>query len=162
MKELLKKIYENKRLTFALKAASHFASFCAFLLFCLVCIRALFVSPISAVKLCADLCINYVVVSLARKIINAPRPYEVYDFYKDLPKNKKGLSFPSRHTFFMFAIATLCFPAAPFLSGILFVLGIFLMVSRVLTGIHFIRDVFCGAILGIVCSLLGLLIFSPF
>ena len=162
MEKILKYVYGRKRLSKALRLISHGAGFVAFWVFCFVATRTALLSPISALKLCAIIGLSYLIVSAARRFIDAPRPYETYGFYENAPKNKKGVSFPSRHTFLMFAIATAVFPSAPISASVLAALGLLLAVSRVLLGIHFIRDVLCGALLGIISSLLGLFILSPF
>lgn len=106
-------------------------------------------------------CISFVVISLLRKAINAPRPYEVFQTEPVLPKNTKGKSFPSRHVFSIFVIGATFFlalsnPAPGIVIGIL---GIFLAVLRVFLGVHFPRDVVAGCILGIAAGLIGFLLF---
>ena len=162
MEKILRAVNKRPALCRGLRLVSHFAGIFAFILFAFVFMLAVISSPLSAVKLCAIIGLSYVAVSLARRFINAPRPYEVYDFYESPPKDKKGVSFPSRHTFLVFAIATVCMPASAVPAIILLVLGVLLAVSRVLIGIHFIRDVVTGAMLGILSSVLGLLILNPF
>ena len=162
MERILKAVYDNKNLSRSLRLLSHFVGVCAFALYFTAFLITVFSSLLGAVKLLAILGVSYVIVSLVRKIINAPRPYELYDFFETKPKDKKGLSFPSRHTFLVFAIATLTFPILPICSAVLFVLGAMLALARVLCGIHFIRDVLCGALLGVLCSALGLLILFPY
>jgi len=99
-----------------------------------------------------------VLVSIMRKLISAPRPYELHDFYEKKPKDKKGESFPSRHVFSAFAIGTLAFTVSHFLTLALILVGLALAVSRVLLGMHFIRDVAAGALAGAVCGVLGIII----
>lgn len=100
---------------------------------------------------------GYVAVTLVRKLIDAPRPYELLDFYTVPPKNKKGRSFPSRHVFSAFCIATLTYSLATPISIVSLVLGVVIAVSRVLLGIHFVRDVVCGALIGILTGIIGYL-----
>ena len=60
-----------------------------------------------AVRLGIICAVPFVIVSLVRRWINAPRPYEVYsDIYEVAPKSRAGASFPSRHAFSVFAIGT--------------------------------------------------------
>lgn len=162
MEKTLRWVYKNKKLMLALHLISHIAGVLAFLVFCFVATRQALISPLSLIRLCVIIGTSYVVVSLARRIINAPRPYEIYDFYTQVPKNKKGSSFPSRHSFLIFAITTVAAPGAPIAAAILGFFGVLLAISRVLMGIHFIRDVLCGALLGVISSCLGLLILKPF
>ena len=102
--------------------------------------------------------VPFIILTMVRGFINAPRPYELIGFYKDSPpKGKCGKSFPSRHVFSIFLIATLTFTHLPVLSLILLVLGAALAVSRVLLGIHFMRDVIAGALSGVASGVIGLL-----
>ena len=101
----------------------------------------------------------YVLVSLVRRLVDAPRPYEVYnDIYTVPPKKREGESFPSRHTFSVFSIGTALLFVYPALAALVLVMGAFLSASRVLLGKHFVRDVLVGALLGIMTSLLGMLV----
>ena len=103
--------------------------------------------------------VPFILVSLARHFINAPRPYELYDFFEIPPKAKRGHSFPSRHVFSSFVIATLAIPTSQVLAGALYLIGISLALSRVFLGIHFIRDVVAGALIGIISGLIAIFIF---
>ena len=105
-----------------------------------------------AAVIAASLFVGFVLVSLARKAIDAPRPYELYDFYEDKPKEREGRSFPSRHAYSAFSIATAAFSIHPLLGGAFIILASLMCASRVLLGIHFIRDVVCGALLGIIAG----------
>ena len=49
--------------------------------------------------------ISFVVVSIFRKYINFPRPYELLNIDPIIAKDTKGKSFPSRHVFSAFIIA---------------------------------------------------------
>ena len=102
--------------------------------------------------------VGFITVTLARMLINAPRPYELYGFFEEKPKNKSGRSFPSRHAYSAFAIATLSISFGAFLSCGLFLCAAVLCVCRVLLGIHFVRDVIAGALIGIFSGAIGLLL----
>ena len=57
--------------------------------------------------------VSFVIVTLFRKMYNAKRPYEVYDFEPVIQKNTLGKSFPSRHVFSIFIIAMTFFQVEP-------------------------------------------------
>ena len=159
MEKLLKKVSDSKALSTTLQLFSHFVTVLSVLAFGYLAVISLKESAFELIELGITLGAPFLLVTLLRKKINAPRPYEIYDFYPTPPKNKKGLSFPSRHAHSAFAIgAALCF-ASPLFGGILLALGALMCVARVLLGIHFIRDVLAGALVGIVSTLLGKLIF---
>ena len=110
------------------------------------------------IKLLAVTGAPFVLVSLMRRFINAPRPYELLEFYKRKPKGKAGKSFPSRHVFSVFIIATVLIPTDPLLSAALFAAGALLAFLRVALGIHFVRDVVAGALIGAATGGIGLLV----
>ena len=99
--------------------------------------------------------ISSVFVSMFRNHFNAPRPYEVTDIKPIIKKETKGKSFPSRHVFSIFVIATTLFYISNPLGILLMLAGVVLAILRVLGGVHFPRDVIAGAIIGIVSGFLG-------
>ena len=108
----------------------------------------------------ASAALGYLAVTVARKLFNYPRPYEVYDFYTVKPREKRGESFPSRHCYSAFVITTLAWLVSPLVSLGLLVLAALIAVTRVLLGIHFVRDVLCGAAVGLVFGAAGVIIAS--
>ncbi len=101
--------------------------------------------------------LGYVTVTTLRKVMNRPRPYEVYDFYTVKPKEKSGHSFPSRHCYSAFVISTLSWLVSPAVFAALLLVATLIAVTRVLLGIHFVRDVVCGGALGTVFGVLGII-----
>ena len=98
-------------------------------------------------------------VTVIRVLINAKRPYEVYDYTPAVHKDTKGKSFPSRHTVCAFIIA-MAFLYVNFRVGvIMLVIAAIIGVTRVLAGVHFIRDVISGAAIGILIGVLGFFVF---
>ena len=101
-------------------------------------------------------CVVFAALSLLRRWINAPRPYEVLKIEPLIVKNKKGNSMPSRH------VASACIISMAFASLFgawsipFFVLSALLAFVRVIGGIHFPADAVVGAVLGI---LFGFILF---
>ena len=158
MEELLKRIYSKKKITASLKIISHASVVLGLVSYISILIWSYLASPLLAVKLLVSAGGPYVVVTVARSLISAPRPYELYDFYEVKPKDKKGRSFPSRHTFSAFVIATLAYTVSVWLCIALLAVGVSLALARVLLGIHFIRDVVAGALIGVLSGIIGILI----
>lgn len=100
----------------------------------------------------------FAAVSVFRRIVNMPRPYEIGNITRLDSSKKRGQSFPSRHVFSAFVIATVITPWSVWLAIALFVMGAAMAAVRVLIGRHFIRDVIAGAIIGIASGVIGLLI----
>ena len=162
MEKLLQNVYENKKLSAFLKWVGHISVFGSLIGFCLISYGAFSLSVGSLIKALIIMGVPFVLVTLLRRVIDLKRPYGVYGFYEEPPKDKKGRSFPSRHAFSAFVIGTTAVFLYPLVGGVLLLFGILLSVCRVLLGIHFIRDVLCGALIGVASALIGVLILAPF
>jgi PAP2 superfamily len=99
--------------------------------------------------------VSFVVVTLFRKIVNEPRPYEKYDLPPVIDKDTGGKSFPSRHVFSVFVIAVTVFVRNPVAGCILAMIGIMIAVIRVIGGVHTVWDVTAGAAVGILSGVIG-------
>ena len=93
---------------------------------------------------------GFVILSLLRKKINAPRPYEVWEIIPLLDRDSPGQSMPSRHVFSATIISMACLHASLSVGVILLVLSAFLGLVRVLGGVHYPKDVVVGYICGLV------------
>lgn len=104
--------------------------------------------------------ISFAAVSAFRHFYNAPRPYET-DPKVEPPKPhcKKGHAFPSRHVFCAFLIASVTSFFDPLWGSLLFPPAIFLAWLRVRLNYHSAKDVICGAVIGILCAVLGFVLF---
>ncbi len=162
MENLIKKVYSAPTLYKALMILSKIIVVITLPAFIIIVWKGYTISPLSAVKVCVICGVPFVIVTLARRLINAPRPYELYDFYERAPKKKKGSSFPSRHAFSVFVIGTVMTFVYPLLGVVMLFLGVLLCVSRVLCGIHFIRDVVAGSMLGVISGVVGVIFTTPF
>lgn len=102
---------------------------------------------------------TFVFVTILRAIINAPRPYEVYDYTPVVRKATEGKSFPSRHTASAFIIA-MAFLSVSFSLGIIMMLiALGIAVIRIVAGVHFVRDVVAGAAMSLIIGALGFFVF---
>ena len=100
-----------------------------------------------------------ILVTVLRIIINAPRPYEKYNYTPAVHKDTKGRSFPSRHTVSAFIIAMAFMYIQVSLGILMMVLAAVIAVVRVISGVHFVRDVIGGAAIGLVIGALGFFVF---
>ena len=152
----LRSVYENQPLAEGLSVFSVFASLMFVYAFGYIMAMSFARSFEYAVRVLLVAARPFLLVSLVRSRIRAPRPYEVYTFYEKKPHRAVGKGFPSRHAFSAFAIAVLmlCFNVA--FAFVLFALAIVLCVCRYLLGIHFPRDLIAGALIGICSSIIGL------
>ena len=67
--------------------------------------------------------VSFVLLSLIRRGINAPRPYETLDIAPIIHKDSRGKSLPSRHVFSMFVIAMTFLWICPALGVVLLCFG---------------------------------------
>lgn len=158
--EITRRIHENKLHRTVLRAVSYITAIASFAAFVYLCVTAYLEEPIKAVEPMVICGVPFIAVSVFRRVLNAPRPYEVYPFFgEDLPKNKKGRSFPSRHAFSAFVIGTLTLLTDPFLGIPLLLCALAMSAARVLLGVHFVRDVVAGGAIGIASAVIGWAIF---
>lgn len=93
--------------------------------------------------------------SALRRAINAPRPYEVFGLPPLVKKETRGQSFPSRHVFCAGVIALACLWVSQPLGIFMVAVALLIAASRVLTGVHFPKDVFAGLVLGFSAGIFG-------
>ncbi len=103
--------------------------------------------------------VSFVILSAVRYLLNFARPYEIIEGLQPLYNKKTvGKSFPSRHTFSGFIIGTVTLFVNVYVGALILILSGLLAICRVLSGVHFIRDVVVGALIGIVFGTLGMLL----
>ena len=99
---------------------------------------------------------GFALISLMRKSINAPRPYEALSIDPLIKKETQGQSFPSKHAFSSLMIAMCWLRFSPVVGLPLIVAAACLAVARVIGGVHFPKDVIAGCAIAL-C--LGCLLF---
>lgn len=151
-------VYRNRAVNVTLRASSYIcviASAVAYLFFLVIKATA---NVWDALRFLTVTAIPFVIVTVLRSKIPSKRPYEIFSFYEKKPKNKTGKSFPSRHVFSIFIIGVMLLWENVAVGLVILGLGIVLAVARVLLGIHFVRDVVAGALIGAVCGAIGVLL----
>lgn len=93
---------------------------------------------------------GFVILSLLRKKINAPRPYEEWDIKPLLDRDSPGQSMPSRHVFSATIISMACLHTSLSVGMACLTLSALLGLVRVLGGVHYPKDVVVGYICGLV------------
>ena len=97
---------------------------------------------------------GFVLLTLVRKWINQPRPYEAWGIIPLLDKDSAGNSMPSRHVFSATIISMSCLHANLPAGLILLVLSALLGLVRVLGGVHYSKDVLVGYACGLIWGIL--------
>ena len=97
---------------------------------------------------------GFVILSLFRKKINHPRPYETWDISPLLDKDSSGQSMPSRHVFSATIISMACLHASLPVGLTCLLFSALLGLVRVLGGVHYPKDVLVGYAYGLVWGFL--------
>ncbi|MFC3928950.1 phosphatase PAP2 family protein [Streptococcus caprae] len=93
--------------------------------------------------------ISFVLVTIIRRKINQPRPYETWPIKPLIAKNTKGQSMPSRHVFSATIIAMCFFRVSPVFGILALLVAAILGIVRVVGGVHYPKDVAVGYVLGL-------------
>lgn len=101
----------------------------------------------------------FLMVTALRKLINEQRPYERYKIEPVFAKDTKGKSMPSRHTASAFIISMAMLRVNLYLGIGFLIVSFVIMISRVLSGVHYIRDVFVGMTISIVIGYVFLFLY---
>ena len=160
MLNLISSVYSHRRLCLFLYCLGNALVVCTVVSF-IVSLTVLAVNSLwGAVGFVVITSVPFCLVSLLRCAFDAPRPSEVYslDARFVYANRKHGRSFPSRHVFSAFVIGTALYFYAPVLGIMICAVGLILGGCRALLGIHFVRDVIAGALIGICSGIIGHLI----
>ena len=91
-----------------------------------------------------------------RARLDFPRPYEQPGFVPLVAKETQGHSFPSRHAVSAAVLAAVWLYFYPAVGGVMVCLAALIAALRVLTGVHYPRDVVWGFALGLALGLAGM------
>ena len=91
-----------------------------------------------------------------RARLDRPRPYEQPGFEPLRRKETKGHSFPSRHALSAAVLAMVWMYFYPKAGWAMVGITVLICIGRVLTGVHHIRDVVGGAVLGFALGYAGM------
>lgn len=97
---------------------------------------------------------GFVILSLFRKKINHPRPYETWNISPLLEKDSSGQSMPSRHVFSATIISMACLHASLPVGLACLLFSALLGLVRVLGGVHYPKDVLVGYVCGLLWGFL--------
>ena len=98
--------------------------------------------------------LGFVLLTLVRKWINQPRPYEAWEIVPLLDKDSSGNSMPSRHVFSATIISMACLHASLPAGLVLLISSALLGLVRVLGGVHYPKDVLVGYACGLIWGIL--------
>ncbi|MGT2649852.1 phosphatase PAP2 family protein [Streptococcus troglodytae] len=96
--------------------------------------------------------LSFVLLSLVRKYLNQPRPYERWTISPLIIKDAKGQSMPSRHVFSAVVISVCVLRVTVWGGIMLLILSALLACCRVLGGVHYPKDVIIGYLIGLLAG----------
>lgn len=123
--------------------------------FCAECVHLALRHDTALLRLGLTCGVPLAALTAVRAKLDHPRPYEVYGLEPLIPKETRGRSFPSRHVYSICVIGTSFLYLDPPLGVLLLALGALLSAARVLSGVHFLKDVLAGAVIGILSAVVG-------
>lgn len=91
-----------------------------------------------------------------RAAIDRPRPYEAFGQPPLFPKDTRGKSMPSRHSFSAAGIAVTAWYFCPPLGATAWALAVVIGGTRVLGGVHYPGDVLAGLAFGALAAAAGM------
>lgn len=93
---------------------------------------------------------GFLFLSRVRKQLNSPRPYELYPTTPLVVREGSGESMPSRHVFSATILSMVFLQVSTGLGLLFLLLSLGLALVRVFLGVHFLKDVVVGYLLGLV------------
>lgn len=136
-----------------IKSCVHFASlFCPWMIaifYALFLLKIIIETPDGVYLLFIKPFIVLVCTVLLRVFINKPRPYQKYPITPIDDKIRNGHSFPSIHTSLALSIALTVLGIGPNMSLLLSALAIVVIITRLLTGEHYISDIVASILIAL-------------
>lgn len=135
----------SKVLDIIMKNTTHLGS----TIFCIITPIAfmLFGSYWIGTKLILYLFINQLFVQLIKRLVNRPRPYNIFKDSITINPPNCQYSFPSGHTSAAFTIALVLGHFFPIFSLLFAIIAILVGISRIYLGVHYPSDVIIGGLI---------------
>ena len=139
---------ENRLLLFILRFIYYSFPVITFILYIMMILYSFYYIDIqTCLKVVIIPFLTFVLVSVLRKIFNIQRPYEAVKISPLIPRSKDGESCPSRHTVSLGIIAMAGLYLNIYLGIILWAMTIIQGAVRVIAGVHYPKDIYCGIII---------------
>lgn len=140
------------------KSCIYFASrFCPYMvaIFYILFLLKIFIDhPNNLLILTAEPIAVFIIIAILRTVINRKRPSEKYNFTPIDGSKKTGHSFPSIHVAMSVSIALAVLRFGPNMGLLLSVLASVITFTRLITGVHYITDIFASIVIAIIINLI--------
>ena len=114
-----------------------------------------FVYPVYCIRLIIRPAACFILITIIRNVVKAPRPYDTYEFVPLCGYHPgKNKSFPSRHTGSAAIIALEIFHLWRFPGTIALIMAIIVAIVRVVCGNHYIKDVIIAFLVALLINIL--------
>lgn len=153
-KRIIKFFSERKFACNALKFCYRFLPLLLFIGYPALIVYVFFSNPVDIFKIILVPLGVFLLVTVLRKLINEQRPYEKYNTPSLFGKTTKGQSMPSRHTASAFIISLAILYVNTELGIAALSVSFLITLSRVLAGVHFIRDVLAAMLLSVTAGVI--------
>ena len=101
--------------------------------------------------------VTFALVTVVRRVVNAPRPYEQHAIDPIIHKDTHGKSLPSRHLASAVIIACALAWLNPVAGALAFVASAVVAFTRAVGGVHYPRDLVAAIVLSLLCGAIGFL-----
>lgn len=98
------------------------------------------------IKYVLAIIITYMIAFSLKYLVNRPRPFEILNITPLVSASSS--SFPSMHTFFIFAALPFIYFTFPKYKYLTLTIAILIAFSRIFVGVHYLSDVLFGATFG--------------
>ena len=148
-KRIIKFFSERNFAFHALKFCYRFLPLLLFIGYPALIAYVFFSNPVDIFKIILVPLGVFLLITILRKVINEQRPYEKYNTPSLFGKTTKGQSMPSRHTASAFIISLAILYVNTELGIAALSVSFLITLSRLLAGVHFIRDVLAAMLLSL-------------
>ena len=102
--------------------------------------------------------VTFVLVTVVRALVNAPRPYEEHDIDPIIHKDTNGKSLPSRHLASAVIIACALAWLNPVAGALAFIASAIVAFTRIIGGVHYPRDIIAAIVISLACGAIGFIV----
>ena len=101
---------------------------------------------------------TFILVTVLRVLVNAPRPYEEHPIDPIIKKDTEGKSLPSRHLASAVIIACALAWLSPIAGALAFSASAIVAYTRIVGGVHYPKDIAAAFAIALACGAVGFIL----